>query len=197
MKFSSRLRFALGLGLSALASAQNSMGQNMERTPKVALQPLAQQVRQVQEALNFLGQPLPAADAQRINQAMGRADEAAAVAELERILDRYALVIVTINAESRVKVEAGPARPELQQEGTRLFLVKVINSAGVTAKLEVHSENSGAVYTPSDSSAEPRMKLTEEDAKQRWADISLYDKNPLSERLSGLGLEYRILAIYS
>ena len=213
MKLLARLRIALALRIFAAVvvlntigvlnaiAAPNAAGQNMEQKPKVALQPMAQHIRQVQEALSFLGQPLPAADAQRINaaigEAFGRADEAAAVRELERVLDQDALAIVTINAESRVKVEVGPAKAELEQEGTRLFLVKVINGAGVTAKLQVQSENSGAVYTRSDSSAEPAMKLTPEEEKQRWADISFYDKNPMSERLSGLGLEYRILSIYS
>lgn len=197
MKFPATLRFALALTLFAAIFALNAKGQNGEETPKVALQPLAQQVRRIQEALSFMGQPLLAADAQRINVAMGRPDEAAAVTELERILDQYALAIVTINAESRVKVEVGSAKPELEQEGTRLFLVKVVNGAGVTAKLQVQSENGGAVYVQSDRSAEPAMKLTPEDLKQRWADISLYDKNPFSERLSGLGLEYRILSVSS
>ena len=197
MKLLACMRFALALILFAALFRLNAKGQSMEQTPGVALQPLAQQVRQVQEALSFLGQPLPASDAQRINAAIGRADEASAVAELERILDHYALAIVTINAQSRVKVEVGAAKPELEQEGTRLFLVKVINGAGVTAKLHVQSENSGAAYTPSDGSAAPTVKLTLEQSQQRWADISLYDKNPMSERLSGLGLEYRILSIYS
>ncbi|HYY72097.1 MAG TPA: CehA/McbA family metallohydrolase, partial [Candidatus Bathyarchaeia archaeon] len=197
LRFAIVLRFGLALGAFVLTLAQNSCAQNVEQTPKVALQPLAQQVRQVEEALSFLGQPLVAADAQRINAAMGRPDEAAAVEELERVLDQYALAIVTINAESRVKVEVGPAKPELEQEGTRIFLVKVINGAGVTAKLQVQSENSGAAYVPSDGSADPAVKLTLEQSQQRWADISLYNKNPMSERLSGLGLEYRILSIYS
>ena len=51
------------------------------------------------------------------------------------ILDRYALVHVDINPESRVKVTQGTAAPELVQAGTRLFLVKVVNEAGVTAPL--------------------------------------------------------------
>jgi len=93
----------------------------MGETPKVALQPLAQHVRQVEETLSFLGQPLLAADAQRINAAMGLADEAAAVAELERVLDQYALAIATINAESRVKVEAGPAKPDWSKKGRGFF----------------------------------------------------------------------------
>jgi hypothetical protein len=197
MKLLVPLRFPLALCLLVAVFAPAAMSQNPEQTPRVALQPLAQQVRQVEEALSFLGQPLLAADAQAIHAAMGRTEEAAAVSELERVLDSYALAIVTINAESRVKVQVGPAKSELEQEGTRLFLVKVINAAGVTAKLQVQSENSGEVYTPSDSSPQPAMKLTREEAQQRWADISLYDRNPMSERLSGLGLEYRILSIYS
>ena len=197
MRFLTYLRFDSASSLLAVVVALNTVAQNMAETPKVALQPLAQQVRQIEEALSFLGQPLLAADAQRINAAIGKPDEVAAVAELERVLDQYALVIVTINAESRVKVEMGSANPELQQEGTGIFLVKVVNGAGVTAKLQVQSENSGAVYSPSDFSAEPAVKLTPEEVKQRWADISFYDKNPMSERLSGLGLEYRILSIYS
>jgi hypothetical protein len=179
------------------AAAALSTAQDMGDTKKVALQPLAQQVRQIQEALSFLGQPLSPADAQRINAAIGQADETAAVAELQRILDQYALAIVTINAESRVKVEPGPAKPELEQAGSRLFLVKVLNGAGVTARLQVQSENSGAVYVPSDFSADPPLKLTGQEVQQRWADISMFDKNPLQERLSGLALEYRILEIYS
>ena len=192
-----RLRFAAALSTVAALVALNAMAQNAGQTPRVPLQPLAQQVRQLQEALDFLGQPLTTADIQRINAAIGEPDEAKAVAAVERALEPYVLVTVTINVESRVKAEQGPAQPELVEQGTRVFLVKVLNGAGVTAQLKVQSENSGAVYVPSDFSAEPEIKLTPEETKQRWADISFYDKNPMSERLSGLGLEYRILEIYS
>ena len=50
-----------------------------------------------------------------------------AEAELEAVLDRYVLAVVAINPESRVKVTPGPARRELVEAGTRLFLVKVLN----------------------------------------------------------------------
>ena len=58
MRFPVTLRLGLALGVFALTLAENSCAQNMEQAPKVALQPLAQQVRQVEEALSFLGQPL-------------------------------------------------------------------------------------------------------------------------------------------
>ena len=163
----------------------------------VPLQPLAQQVRRLEDAMNYLGQPFPAADHGAINAAIANADEGAAVAELEKILDRYALAIVDINAESRVKVEPGPAKPELVEGGTRLFLVKVINRANVTAPLRVASPNSGNVYIQSTGNPEPKVELTPQDAAGRWAEISIYDKPPMDRRLSGLALDYRILQVYS
>jgi hypothetical protein len=168
-----------------------------EASPAVPLQPFAQQIRQIESALSYLGQPLSLEDQNQINQSIGGLDETAVVAELESVLDKQALAIVEINPESRVKVRPGPVKPELLEFGTRTFLVKVINRAGVTSHLSVESPNSGPVYIRSDGSPEPPATLTSAEARERWADISLYDKNPLSERLSGLGLEYRILQIYS
>jgi len=168
-----------------------------QATTTVALQPFALQVRQIETALDYLGQPLTPQDQQQINAAIANPDESAAVAAIERILDRYTLAVVNINPESRVKVTPGPAKPELVEAGTRIFLVKVENQAGVTSRLAVESPNSGPVYIGSNGSPEPPAKLTSSDVEERWADISLYDKNPLSERLSGLALEYRILEISS
>jgi hypothetical protein len=163
----------------------------------VPLQPLALQVRRLEDAMNYLGQPFPAADHAAINAAIGNADEGTAVAELEKILDRYALAVVDINAESRVKVEPGPAKLELVEGGTRLFLVKVINRANVTAPLRVASPSSGNVYVQSTGNPEPKLELTPQDAAGRWAEISIYEKPPMDRRLSGLALDYRILQIYS
>ena len=78
--------------------------------------------------------------------------------------------------------------------------MKVVNEAGVTAPLTVESPNSGAVSLASWSShnsPEPPVKITAADVRDRWADITLYQKPPMGDRLSGLGLEYQILEIYS
>jgi hypothetical protein len=166
----------------------------------VPLQPLAQQVRRLETALAYLGQPLPSADRKAFDDAIGMSDEATAVSRLQEVLDRYVLATVHINPESRVKVEQGAARPELLQAGTRLFLVKVVNEAGVTAPLAVQSPNSGRVFIPSRGGvgeAEPPKELTEVQVRERWADISLYTASPMRPRLSGLGVEYLILQIYS
>jgi hypothetical protein len=189
-------RFGLIVSFAVLAYAQS------DQTPviipaNVPLQPFVLQVRQIESALEYLGEPLPSTERDQINHAIENPDEGAAVVQIEQVLDKHALGFVDINPESRVQVRPGPAKPELMERGTRIFLVKVLNRAGVTSRLAVESPNSGAVYIQSDSSAEPSKKLTSADVKERWADISLYEKNPLSERLSGLPVEYRILQIYS
>jgi hypothetical protein len=163
----------------------------------VALQPLAQQARRLETTLKFLGQPLSARERQALDEAIGMSEEADGAARVQQLLDEHALAVVHINPESRVKVEQGPAKPELVQGGTRLFLVKVINEAGVTSPLRVQSPNSGRVFVPSHNTPRPSMDLTEQDVRDRWADISLYDKAPMRPRLSGLAVEYLILQVYS
>jgi len=163
----------------------------------IPLQPFAQQVRQVETTLGYLGQPLSQTDHQAINESIADGDEASAVSRLEHILDHYTLAIVEINAESRVKVQQGPAKAELTEAGTRIFLVKVVNKAGVTAPLVVQSPNALPVFVQSDLSPEPPKVVVPANVRDRWMGLEMYDREPMSPRLSGLPLEYRILAIYS
>ena len=165
--------------------------------PDVALQPLAQQARRIETALAYLGQPLAAADRQAIDAAVALTDDREAVRQLQRTLDEYVLAVVRVNPESRVSVEQGPAKPDLVEAGTRLFLVKVLNEGQVTAPLRVQSPNSGNVYITSNGSPEPRQLLTSQDVRDRWASISVYDKHPMPRRLSGLPVEYVILEVFS
>jgi hypothetical protein len=165
--------------------------------PAVPLQPLAQQVRRLETALRYLGQPLADSDSVEIDEAIASSDEEDAVRRLQATLDKYVLAFVEISAESRVRVERGPAKPELIQGGTRLFLVKVLNQANVTAPLRVESPNTGNVYIRSNGSPEPKSDLTLREVRDRWAAISIYDKPPLPRRLSGLAVEYLILEIFS
>lgn len=199
--------FALALSMVFATGTGAVQGQQHHHPmPQVSvpLQPLALHARRLETALNYLGQPLAAADQQQINDAVANPDQQAAVAQLERTLDQYALAIVEINPESRVKVRQGVARPELVEGGTRLFLVKVINQAGVTAPLVVESPHAGRVYIRSSGNPDPPSKLTTADVVERWSDVSIYttdvttySKPPMRDRLSGLGLEYQILQVYS
>src|SRR5690349_1447735 len=99
----------------------------------VELQPLSAQVRRLIEALDYIGAPLASDDRRAIESASADADGARGAAAIAGVLDRYVLVDVEINPESRVHVTQGRARPEIVQSGWRTFLVKVRNAAGVTA----------------------------------------------------------------
>ena len=180
----------------ATVAAQETTHQHPASAP-VPLQPLAQQVRQLEEAMNYLGQPFGSADLRGIHEAIANPDEAAAVHALQSILDAHVLLTVDINPESRVKVEEGAAKPELVEAGTRLFLVKIVNNGNVRAPLVVQSPNSGDVYVRSNGNPAPPIQLSPQESKERWANISLYQRPPMRARLSGLALEYAILEVYS
>jgi hypothetical protein len=165
--------------------------------PAVPIQPLAQQVRRLEAALEFLGQPFLKSTQDAINSALSQNEDQAAATALQRALDPSVLAVVDINAESRVKVARGPADAALIQGGSRLFLVKVINRAGVTSPLSAVSPNSGNVYIRSTEDPSPPMSLTEKDVRDRWASISIVKTPPMEKELSGLPVEYQLLEVYS
>ncbi|HEY6290708.1 MAG TPA: hypothetical protein VI455_03990, partial [Terriglobia bacterium] len=68
--------------------------------PSVPLQPFADQVRQLESALSFLGQPLSPGAQGAINAGFSNPDPEKAVSTAESVLDKYALAVITINAES-------------------------------------------------------------------------------------------------
>jgi hypothetical protein len=172
-----------------------------QQTAQVELQPLAAQVTRLIETLDYLGAPLSAADKQALEKATADSDAARAGRAIQEILDRYALFDIHINPESRVKIAQGAARPELVQNGWRTFLVKVHNEAGVTAQLKAESVNAQRVFARGKGgfSTDPRpaQTITERDVRDRWLDLSLYNKPPMKPQLSGLNLEYRIIQLYS
>ena len=163
-------------------------------------QPFGVLARRVVAALDQLGQPLSAADRQAFDAALDAGETEAGVSGAMTVLDRHALAIVQINPEARVSVTRGDATPALVQAGTRLFLIKVINQAGITAPLRVTSPQAAKVSAPSwasSLSAEPPHKIMPRDIEERWADVSFFDKAPLAAALSGVAVEYRVLEVYS
>src|SRR4030095_6135671 len=165
----------------------------------VEWQPLEAQVKRVGEAAEFIGEPFTREQRQAIDAAIQEKD----TAKLQAAFDPRCLFGVHINAEMRVKVQQGPAKPELMEQGWRSFLVKVHNEAGTTTGLQAVSPNaltvwerdgrrdnspSGALYRDQNSPAKP---------ENLWLDLSMFDKQPLRETLGGLALEYRILQLFS
>jgi hypothetical protein len=147
---------------------------------KVEVQPLYANAARVLESLEILGEPLVSEADQK---AIRSSKDSTAI---QRILDRYVLIGLHINPESRVKVQQGSAPPELVEQGWRTFLVKVMNEAGVTAVLAVDSPNAGQLA----NSPSPVIS-------RRFLDLQLYRKQPMKAHLTGLEVEYAILQIYS
>ena len=105
--------------LSLFATSQVSHAQSFPKVHDVALQPLKAQIQRLVQAKDYLGEPFSPQVKKRLNQALGQADAAEAVAEVQQILDAQCLIDIHINPESRVKVNAGPAKRELRRAGLR------------------------------------------------------------------------------
>ncbi|GIW91098.1 MAG: hypothetical protein KatS3mg109_1530 [Pirellulaceae bacterium] len=171
-------------------------GEELPVVGGVEPQPLKAQVRRLLSALEFLGQPVAGQQLQRLEQAL-RLEGAESVLAIQEALDPLVLAAVHINPESRVKVQRGPVTARLVQHGWSVFLVKVHNEGGVTAALRVTSPQSEPIHRRSTASPSPKPTITPADVENRWMDVATFDQQPLTPRLSGLPLEYRIIQIYS
>lgn len=195
MRMFSHAGFAL-LCLFAIGAASLTAGE-LPFIAGVEVQPLKAQVARVGQALQLLGSPLTAEQKAALDVAIAEKDAVAASRKIQELLDPLCLVGVNVNPESRVKVEIGPASPQLIQNGWRVFLVKVHNEAGVTAPLAVSSPNSISFMRTSRSASRPEQDISPQDVADRWLEMSLSKQAPLNANLSGLTLEYAILEMYS
>lgn len=171
---------------------------------KVEWQPFSAQTRRVVEALDYLGSPVSDRTREALEAALKLDDHTTAAVRVQQLLDPYCLVGVHINPEMRVKVAQGEVAPVLDEQGWRSFLVKVANESGTTAALRAVSPNAMSLYQSGSSRTESDQffrrrgqelpNLGEEDL---WLDLQTYDRQPLSPRLSGLDVEYRIVQVYS
>lgn len=141
-------------------------------------QAVALNAKRVVEALEVLGNPLSNEEKARLAEGGG--------GTMEGVLDSKCLAVVTINPESRVKAVAGEAKPVLVEAGWSVFLIKVINEAGVTAPLRVTSEQAIPL------AGSPKAKL-----EDRWLDLAIFRGRPLSPTLTGASVDYRIIQLYS
>ncbi|MEX2287729.1 MAG: CehA/McbA family metallohydrolase [Planctomycetaceae bacterium] len=167
----------------------------------VEQQPLVSATQRLIEALNYVGAPLSEKDTKALDAAMKDTDAARSVRTIQEILDPHCLAGVHINPESRVKVAEGQVKKELVQQGWRTFLVKVQNEAGITPELKAESPNAAPLYQRGKGSRERPQQtdklVSASETGQRFLDIALYNKQPLKPQLSGLGVEYGIIQLYS
>ncbi|HMC10643.1 MAG TPA: CehA/McbA family metallohydrolase, partial [Pirellulaceae bacterium] len=162
-------------------------------------QPLAANVRRIVQAFAHLGQPLPADLSAAIETAARDRDHA----RLQTLLDQRVLLVVAINPESRVKVLRGPAAAVLQQGGFTPVVVKVINESTITKRLKVVSPQAGPVYAgaaPLSLQRQQQVELGENPNKtgdtERFLGLEMFAAPPMTDKLSGLEVEYAIALIY-
>ena len=167
------------------APAAKVLAGELAEVGSVEVQPLLLHVQRLREALNYLGQPLPK-EASELLDSAAKAQDAQARKLVQQALDPYCLLGVNINPESRVKVMQGPAAPQLVQNGWSQFLVKVENQARVTAPLAAASPN-----------ADKLAGAAQDQIRDLWLDLEMFASRPLTPTLMGIGLEYRIIQLYS
>ncbi len=166
----------------------------------VAGQPLASNVRRLLTTLQLLGHPLARDVIADIAAAVDQKDALA----IQKSIDPHLLATVTINPEERVSVRRGPDAAVIQQQGYRPAIVKVINHSTSTSRLRVTSPQAGPVYAGVSDLSMRRQQQTElnqnqndDRSNERFFAVEVYDSAPMTERLSGLEVEYVILLLAS
>ncbi len=105
---------------------------DLPKVRNVELQPLAAQVQRLLDALDFLGAPLPEKDTKTLREVGDVKDKSAAINTIQTVLDAHCLAGVRITSREKIETFSGPARPELAEQGWRIFLVKVHNQGEVS-----------------------------------------------------------------
>ena len=162
-------------------------------------QPLMAQAIRLKEALAYLGSPLSPADTKTLEALQKQAMTVETANKIQQILDPYCIAFVDINPESRVKVEKGPARAQLIQNGWSSFLVKVKNDAGGTSELKVESPNAlSPVHVNSYASRVLKEHvITKGEVENRFLEAHMYTGKPLQKNLTGFKLEYAVVQLYT
>jgi hypothetical protein len=200
-------RFAVPLLLALAApAAADDLGKGsrddrqLPKVAKVDLQPLAAQAKRVADALDLLGAPLN--DEERKALAAAAGDKESGVEVIQAVLDKHCLAGVQIGPQGKddkaepLTVRAGPAKPELAEQGWRVFLLKVDNRAGRDkVELRVDSPNARPLTKRSSGKPDPKVEPLG-DVGKRFLELLPFNGQPLTKDLSGLELEYRIIAIY-
>jgi hypothetical protein len=179
---------------------------SFEHPAVVAIQPFAAQAARLAQALDYIGAPLPEPDKALLAAAIrDHNDDGGAAEAIQSVLDRSVLFEIHLDREGRIRMSQGQARAALVEQGWSTFLVKVKNDVGATAALGVSSPQAMPVSARGRSprrgswsfTPRPLPTLSSKDVAERWFDVAMFDKPPLTPTLSGLEIEYRILQLYS
>lgn len=161
-------------------------------------QPLAANAGRLRDALIYLGAPLDADTDTQLLAAIRREDSF----QIQKLLDSFTLAEIHINPELRVRVKRGKSDAVLQQGGFTPVIVKVQNDATLARALRIRSPQAGAVYSGTVVDILKRQAQTEladqqnPDGQHRFLDIEMFTSSPMTDRLSGLRIEYCLALIH-
>jgi len=170
-------------------------------------QPYFAGVTRILETLARLGAPVAAADSEHI-AASANQDDSAAVDAAEKILDRYTLARLSLEADGTGRIAMGGAQRTLVEQGWRMFLVRIANPGGRTDSLNFASESQGPGSMMSWTMA-PRAHMGDRLNKgpiieKLWVLSRIHEGSPAPEgdqakpiQLSGMPVEYRIIELFS
>jgi hypothetical protein len=175
----SLLTSALLLALSSGLSAQEPA---LPAVPDVPFEALREQADNLQKALAQRKSPLPSETRRQLEEALrqGALAPEAAVARIQRLLDPFCLIVVTINPESRVKAAPGPAAATLTLGRKNHMLVKVQNEGGVTHALQISG---------------PQIRTKPASSGGPWLEARIEPCSTGEKKLTGHKVEYVILEL--
>jgi hypothetical protein len=193
-------RFVVAVVSLAFAIVADGLAADVPNVSDVEVQPLAANVERLIRALDAIGQPMDKAMRDRLAKALAQADAEA----IQAALDEQVFVAVHLNPEVRVKAARGPADGRIRQHGYTPKIVKVMNESTVAKPLRVTSPQAGAVYagmSPPILQRQAAEKLGEntnaEGRTDRFLDVAVQADRPMTDRLSGLEVEYMIVNFLS
>ncbi len=191
---STRRHFILWAGTLAAARFVPALGSESDT---VAPQPYFATLNRALETLAKLGAPVAEADARQL-AALTRQSDHAAVEAAEKIIDRYTLVRVALDADGVGRTVAAGAQRTLIEQGWSVFLVRVSNPSGVMREFitdggaDFLTEASGASRALIPDTVNPVPEIS-----SSWYSSELYEAPPLQATLSGAPVEYRVIQLYS
>lgn len=161
-------------------------------------QPYFAQVKRILEGLHKLGEPPAPSDEAKLLR-LAENPNAAAVMEAEEILGKYTLIRVRLAKDGVGAAVSGLAPRKLVEQGWRSFLVRVENPSGL---------QTGTIFTGDSDFSEGNLRRSGTTASKPaledynsygdyWLGYAFASSPGLSESLSGLGVEYRILQLFS
>lgn len=173
----------VALGATVSLSAQEAKWPSAKAVPA---QPLLSQVLRLSQAMEALGQPLP----ESVTKALAALSEDSGDAKVTQIvqeqLDPLCMTAVDIGDDGVASVVPAAKSIPLLEQGWQLMLVKVNNRVGAKAVLRADSPN-----------ARPLPNSPADEVENRWMGLLPYTGQPLLPTLSGLGLEYTLLQVFS